>query len=164
MIETRDLAEVYKSTYLMCLEDWSDEMKEAGDRKAIWYDRIKDEGLRVKVAIDENGNAVGMIQYIPIEQSFAYGENLYHILCIWVHGYDKDIENFQNRGIGKLLLEAAEKDVNSLGSDGISAWGISLPFWMKASWFKKQGFLKVDKQGPAVLLWKPFNPNAQPPK
>ena len=35
---------------------------------------------------------------------------------------------------------------------------------MKASWFKKHGYKKVDKDGSAVLLWKPFTENAVPPK
>jgi thiol-disulfide isomerase/thioredoxin len=54
--------------------------------------------------------------------------------------------------------------VKSLGAKGLVAWGISLPFWMKASWFKKQGYQKVDKDGLRVLLWKPFTPEASPPK
>src|SRR3990172_13196827 len=44
------------------------------------------------------------------------------------------------------------------------AWGILLPFWMKASWFKKQGYRKVDRQWIQVLLWKPFTKDATPPR
>ena len=29
----------------------------------------------------------------------------------------------------------------------MAVWGVALPFWMKASWFKKQGYRKVDRQG-----------------
>jgi hypothetical protein len=35
---------------------------------------------------------------------------------------------------------------------------------MKASWFKKQGYRSVDKQGISVLMWKPFSAEAKPPK
>jgi len=37
---------------------------------------------------------------------------------------------------------------------------------MKASWFKKQGYTKVDKQGVLgpVLLWKAFTDDAIPPR
>jgi len=35
---------------------------------------------------------------------------------------------------------------------------------MRASWFKKQGYVKVDKQGLSVLLWKPFSNDVIPPK
>ena len=38
-MEIIDLVEEYENTYCMCLEDWSDEMKEAGDYKKVWYER-----------------------------------------------------------------------------------------------------------------------------
>jgi hypothetical protein len=46
----------------------------------------------------------------------------------------------------------------------MAAWGLLLPFWMKASWFKKQGYKAVDRMGMQVLLWKPFAGDAVPPK
>ena len=157
-----DLTPENESTYFVCLEDWSAEMTEAGNHKEHWYRRMKGRGLRVKVAIAD-GNVCGMIQYLPAEQSFIYGRDLYFILCIWVHGYKEGIGKYQKRGIGKALLHAAEADVRDLAK-GIAAWGISLPFWMRASWFVKQGYRKVDKNGQAVLLWKPFDASAVEPR
>ena len=148
----------------MCLEDWSDEMKEAGDHKKIWYNKMKNEGLGVKLALNKKEEVVGMIQYIPIEYSFAEGEDLYYINCIWVHGYGEGVGNFQKKGIGTKLIKAAEEDVRKRGAKGIVAWGVSLPFWMKASWFAKQGYEKVDEENTAVLLWKPFSDNAIAPR
>jgi len=159
-----DLTEEYNLVYFQCLEDWSDEMKEAGDHKERWYDRMKDKGLRVKLALDDRGDVGGMIQYLPVEHSTVEGKDLYFINCIWVHGYKKGRGNFQKKGMGKALLQAAETDVDARGAKGMVAWGISLPFWMKASWFKKQGYAKVDKQGMIVLLWKPFSDDAIPPR
>lgn len=68
--------------------------------------------------------------------------------------------------MGKALLQAAEDDAKALGAKGMAAWGIPLPFWMKASWFKKQGYKKADQQGflGEVLLWKPFTEDAIAPK
>ena len=161
-----DLADEYNQLYFVCLEDWSEEMKEAGDHKQVWYDKMKDKGLRVKLALDDRGEVGGMIQYIPIEHSSAEGNDLYFTNCIWVHGYKKGRGNFQKKGMGKALLQAAENDVKAMGAKGITVWGVPLPFWMKASWFKKQGYQKVDKQGflGPVLLWKPFTNDAIPPK
>jgi len=159
-----DLTEEHNLVYFQCLEDWSDEMKEAGDHKERWYDRMKDKGLRVKLALDDRGDVGGMIQYLPVEHSTVEGKDLYFINCIWVHGYKKGRGNFQKKGMGKALLQAAETDVDARGAKGMVAWGISLPFWMKASWFKKQGYAKVDKQGMIVLLWKPFSDDAIPPR
>ncbi|MFC2072164.1 GNAT family N-acetyltransferase [Chloroflexota bacterium] len=161
-----DLADEHEQLYFVCLEDWSEEVKEAGDHKETWYNMMKDKGLRVKLGLDDNGEVGGMIQYIPIEHSFAEGKELYFINCIWVHGHKEGRGNFQKKGMGKALLQAAEDDARALGTKGIAAWGIPLPFWMKASWFKKQGFTKVDQRGflGQVLLWKPFIQDAIPPK
>ncbi len=162
-MEIIDLKEEYQEKFFVCLEDWSEEIKEAGNHKELWCDKMKDKGLRVKLAIDGN-KVCGMVQYVPVEYSFVDGKDLYFIQCIWVHGYKKGVGNYQKKGVGKALLKAAENDVKSLAAKGIAAWGIKWPFWMKASWFKKQGYTKVDKDGSLVLLWKPFTDDVLPPK
>jgi GNAT superfamily N-acetyltransferase len=159
-----DLDEEHLPLYLVCLEDWSDEVKEAGNHKEVWYQRMKAKGLRVKLAIDDRGTVGGMIQYVPIEASFVEGAGLYLINCIWVHGHKQGRGNHQGKGMGKALLMAAEEDVRALGAKGIAAWGLILPFWMRASWFKKHGYRTADRVGIQVLLWKPFSPDAVPPK
>ena len=159
-----DLPPEHENLYFLCLEDWSDEIKEAGNHKECWYRKMKDKGLRVKLAADDDGKIGGMIQYVPIEHAFAEGKDLYFVHCIWVHGHKKGRGDFQKKGMGKALLRAAEEDARALGAKGMAAWGISLPFFMKASWFKKQGYTKTDKMGMQILLWKAFSDNAFPPK
>ncbi len=159
-----DLEEKETKSYFVCLEDWSDEIIEGMKQKEAWYNKIKGQGLCVKLAIDSEGKTGGMIQYLPIELSFAEGKDLYFIKCIWVHGHKKGRGNFQKRGMGKALLQAAEEDVKNKGAKGIVAWGLSLPFWMKASWFRKNGYTKVDKDSFRRLMWKPFTNDAVPPK
>jgi GNAT superfamily N-acetyltransferase len=162
-MEIIDLNEKYLSTYFVCLEDWSDEIKEGGNHKESWFEHMKDNGLRVKLAVDGD-KACGMIHYVPIEHSFAEGKDAYFVHCVWVHGYKKGVGNYQKRGVGKALLRAAEEDVKARGAKGLAAWGVSMPFFMKASWFRKQGYVKVDKVGMQVLLWKPFAEDAVAPK
>ena len=166
-MEIFELKEEYKKSYFVCFEDWSDEMKEAGNHKEVWYQKMKDLGLGVKIALNDDGQPAGMIQYIPIEYSFVKGKDLYFILCIWVHGYkNKGIGNNQKQGMGKALIKAAEEDVIKRGAKGLVAWGLPIPVFMRASWFKKQGYVQVDKEGflGRVLLWKPFSKDAVPPK
>ncbi len=98
------------------------------------------------------------------EHSLVEGRDLYFVYCIWVHGHKKGRGNFQKRGMGKALLRAAEEDSRALGKKGIAAWGVWLPFFMRASWFKKQGYKPVDRNGIMVLLWKPFSQEAVAPK
>ncbi|MGC9312549.1 MAG: hypothetical protein ACP5IA_07625 [Sediminispirochaetaceae bacterium] len=92
-----DLTPEHEQLYFRCLEDWSEEMDEAGDHKERWYRRMQDRRLRVKLAEDDKGTVGGMIQYLPIEYSEASGEDLYFVLCIWVHGYKQGRGNFQKR-------------------------------------------------------------------
>ena len=162
-MEIIDLTEKHHHAYFCCLEEWSDEMKEAGNHKELWYQKIKEKGLGVKLAVDDE-KVLGMIQYLPSDYAMIEGDNIYFIACIWVHGYKQGVGKQQKKGIGKALLQAAEEDVRSRDADGLAAWGISQPFWMKASWFKKQGYKKVDKNGMAVLLFKPFKEKVTKPK
>jgi GNAT superfamily N-acetyltransferase len=159
-----DLTDDHKPLFSLCLEDWSPQALEAGPRRARWIDRFQSRGLRAKLAVDDAGQVGGMIQYLPIEQSFADGAGLYFIPCIWVHGHKQGRGNFQKRGMGGALLEAAETDARERGAKGMAAWGLWLPLWMKAAWFKKHGYRKADRQGVSVLLWKPFARDARPPR
>jgi len=159
-----DLEEKYEGEYFVCLEGWSDEMKDAGNRKELWFRRMKEKGLRVKLALVE-GRPAGMIQYVPIEHAPASGRDLYFVHCVWVHGYKgKGVGDQRKKGLGKALLAAAEEDARKLGAKGMAAWGVSLPVFMRASWFKKHGYRKADKNAVAVLLWKPFTDDAVPPE
>lgn len=158
-----DLTEERKDLFCLCLEDWSADARESGPKRREWLERSLQKGLRAKLAVDDNDVEGGMIQYGPIEHSHVDGSGLYFVYCIHVHGYKQGRGNFQKRGMGTALLEAAEQDARVRGALGMAAWGVWLPFWMKASWFKKHGYRKADRQGLAVLLWKPFTDNARPP-
>ncbi len=161
-----DLAEhpLYEPLYFVCLEEWSGERKEAGDHKRRWYEQALERGLRVKLAVDDAGVAGAMIQYLPIEQSLAEGSGLYFIKCVWVHGHKRGRGDFRRQGMGPALLRAAEDDARGLGAAGMAAWGVAGPFWMRASWFRRHGYQKADRNSLAVLLWKPFLESAAAPR
>jgi GNAT superfamily N-acetyltransferase len=159
-----DVDETTKPIFCQCLEEWSDDVREAGDRRRRWVDRFTQRGLRAKLALDEAGIPGGMIQYLPIEESSVDGKGLYFITCIWVHGHKQGRGNFQGRGMGRALLAAAEEGARALGAQGMAAWGLWLPFWMRASFFRRHGYRSVDRDGIASLLFKPFVADAQRPR
>jgi GNAT superfamily N-acetyltransferase len=159
-----DLRPEDETAYFNCLEEWSDEIREAGDRKERWYRAARGLGLRVKLAVDDAGTVGGMIQYLPIEQSPADGAGLYYILCVWVHGYAKGRGNFQGRGMGTALLAAAEQDARERGATGMAAWGLLLPVFMRSAWFRRRGYRRADRDGMMELVWKPFVDGARPPR
>jgi GNAT superfamily N-acetyltransferase len=165
MIEIIDFSEEYAPQYFVCLEEWNSDLAEARAIKEKWYRIMTERGLRVKVARADDGMIDGMIEFMPIEYSFAKGSDAFFVNCIWVHGYEgKGRGNRQGKGIGKALLSAVEEDVRSLGQSGLAVWGLSEPFWMNAPWFRKQGYETVDQFDWYVLLWKPFKPDAVSPK
>jgi GNAT superfamily N-acetyltransferase len=159
-----DLSPEYLDTYLACLEDYSEEIKEGLAHKRRWYEAMKDKGLRVKLALVD-GKPSGMIHYVPIEHAFAEGRDLYFVHCVWVHAYkDKGVGDQRKRGLGKALVKAAEDDARALGAKGLVVWGLAIPVFMRASWFRKQGFRTADKIGLQILLWKPFTEDAVAPR
>ncbi|HOH97895.1 MAG TPA: GNAT family N-acetyltransferase [Candidatus Cloacimonadota bacterium] len=159
-----DLTAEHECAFLQCLEEWSADMAEAGHQRRLWYDEMKHKGLRVKLAFADNGGLGGFIQYLPMEHSILEGGDGYFIYCIWVHGHKQGRGNLQKKGLGTALLKAAEQDIIALKGAGVAAWGLMLPFWMKASWFVKHGYRKVDRDGIAVLVYKAFQDNAKPPR
>lgn len=160
-----DLAPEHEHLYFVCLEDWAGaDLAAAGDHKARWFRRMSSRGLRVKLAVDAGGQVGGMIHYLPIEHSPAVGRELEFILCVWVHGHAQGRGNFQGRGMGTALLEAAEADARARGVKGMAAWGLVLPFWMRASWFRSHGYRRADRRGIASLVWKPFAGDAEAPR
>jgi len=164
MPEVIDLTEEHKDLYLCCLDDWHEGMTSVRDYKRCWMEAMKPAGLRCKIAIDDSGTVGGMIEYMPIEVAPAEGSGLYFINCIWVHGHKKGRGNMQKRGMGRALLAAAEEDARDLGAKGMAAWGLWLPFWMRASFFKRHGYRKADREGVCTLVWKAFEKDAQPPR
>ncbi|MBI5478435.1 MAG: GNAT family N-acetyltransferase [Deltaproteobacteria bacterium] len=163
-VRTIDLTDEHLPSYLLCLEEWNPDAHEAGSRRRRWYEKMRDRGLGVKLAVDERGQVGGMIQYLPAEQSVIEGPDLYFVHCIWVHGHKQGRGDCRHQGLGRTLIESAEEDVRARGAKGLAAWGLWLPFWMKASWFKRYGFVKADREGMQVLMWKPFASDALPPR
>lgn len=170
-MKTVDLDRSTERAWLACLKQWSQppagadaRTERATRRRAEWYRRLREHGARVKLALTDDGAAAGMIQYVPIQYSTATGRDLYFVQCTWVHGYEEGPGNFQGRGIGTALLAEAERDVKERGAKGLAAWGNTFPGWMPVAWLSSRGYVEADRDGPRVLVWKRFTPDAVTPK
>jgi N-acetylglutamate synthase-like GNAT family acetyltransferase len=159
-----DLTPEHERAYLHCLEPEEADIADGVERKRAWLAAARDKGLLVKLALDDDGEVAGMVQAMPIEHTHVLGEKLHFIHCIWVHSHDNGIGDRSGRGMGAALLEAVEQEARAAGSLGMAAWGLALPMWMRASWFKKHGFRAVDRDGIAKLLFKPFRDDARAPR
>ncbi|MBN1523544.1 MAG: GNAT family N-acetyltransferase [Spirochaetales bacterium] len=164
MIKIIDLKKEHEELFSTCLSGDPQRYRDAGEHKLCWYHTMKSRGCRVKIALDESGQPGGMIQYVPSEESFVLGKNLMVMQCIWVLNDKKGRGNFRKKGMGKALLEAFEKDAKKQGKDGVVVWGLTIPVFMQASWFRKKGYAAVDKNGVMQLLWKKLKDSAEPPR
>jgi len=163
-LEIIDIKREHERMYHMCLKDYWTEAGQCIDRREVWYERARKQGLRVRLARDDDGTIAGLIQYIPIEYSFVDGRDLHFILCTWVHGYKEGIGDRRGKGIGEALLAAAEEDAKWLGAKGMAAWGLATDEWMNAPWFVAHGYREADRAGDNVLVWKPFAKDAKAPR
>jgi GNAT superfamily N-acetyltransferase len=139
------------------------QLRSGRECKSMWTALMEHKGARIKLAVNDTEQAVGMIQYLPVHYTRVLGHNMYYIQCIWVHGYEQGIGNKQGRGVGTLLLRAAEKDARELSANGMAAWELSVPQYLESSWYQKNGYIEADRLLYDTLLWKPFTDNAQAP-
>ncbi len=163
-MELKDVDASTEDAFLRCLHLEAPAEPETLALRRRWYDRFKERGLRAKVLVDGDGNAVALGQYVPIEISPFIGEGLAAILCMWVHGYKHRIGNQRGRGYGRLLLEGMEAEIARDGYAGIAAWGMDFPYWNPVSWYLARGYKRADQRGLEALVWKPLRDGAVAPK
>ena len=161
-----DLSEEHEEVFLCCLKPEDEKFKEGVPIKRAWFDRVRDRGMGVKLAIDENGVVAGMIQYSPRELApfVEAAEGTFVIHCLWVHSYSSGLGNRGGKGMGPALLRAAEEDMRSRGARGVAAWGLKFEQWMNAPWFERHGYHRVDEQGSMALTFKAFDPDVDDPR
>lgn len=159
-----DVTNKTENTFFRCMHLELPENLEVTTIRRQWYEKNKDKGLRAKVLILDNGQIIGLCQYIPIEYSHLIGENLLVILCIWVHGYDHGVGNQQGKGYSRFMLNSIEEDARVSGAKGVAAWGMDWEInWMPVSFFEHMGYQRADKEDKVIVVWKPFCPDAKPP-
>ncbi len=164
-MELVDVAEGTKNIFFRCLQHHIPEDPEAIAIRRSWYEINVKNGLRAKLLVLDNDQIGGLCQYIPVEYSHLVGDDLLTILCIWVHGYDRDVGNQQSRGYGRFILDAIEEDARISGKKGVAAWGVDWDVnWMPVPFFEHMGYKQTDREDKVVVFWKPFSPDAKAPK
>ena len=164
-MEIMDLTSDTEELLHCCLKPYDGEFASGVPRKREWFERFRDRGARAKLAVDDDGEVAGMIQYVPVELApHVEGGGIWVVLCIWVHAYEGGVGDRRGRGMGPALLAAAEEDARARGAEGMAAWGITSPFWMNAPWFESRGYRRVDDHGWYALVFKPFTEEAAEPR
>jgi len=125
-----------------------------------WLRSMEKSGLRVKVALLDGVHA-GFLYIMPIEINpwNIQGRDLMVFPCLVSQS------KFSKKGIGSLLIKAAEEEAKSQNRNGIATIGYFWDFWfMPADYFLKLGFKVAEKHGEEAIFWKQFDLNTEPPK
>ena len=163
-MELVDVSPETETTFLHCLHDERPDDPRVMDMRRRWFHAQLEHGLRGKVLLLDTGEVGGLCQYMPIERTHMAGRDLLAILCIWVHGYEHLIGNVQGNGYGRYILESIERDARESGQLGVAAWGMDFPYWNPVSFYEHMGYVRADKSGMTVLVWRAFSEAAVAPE
>lgn len=129
--------------------------------KQEWVKTLLDQGFKMKLATDDEGYFIGMIEYLPIEKCLqnVTGRNLAYIDCIWV------LNQHQKKGVGRTLLEACFQDTKDK-FQGIATWATNHAI-MNRGFFEHFGFKAADRDSSGLdlfIMFKSYVPQTRPPE
>ncbi|MFH1452628.1 MAG: GNAT family N-acetyltransferase [Armatimonadota bacterium] len=135
----------------------SREREAAREVKKEWVRSLLSKGFKMKLAVDDDGYFMGMIEYLPIDVSLqrVTGKNIAYIDCIWV------LNQHQKKGVGRALMEAAFSDTKKF--DGVATWATDQVI-MNKGFFEAFGFEVVDSDKTVHVMFKKNKKDAEPPK
>ncbi len=127
--------------------------------KIRWFQNKKNQGITIKIAMDENNKQIGFIEYISSELAWRpiNIKNYLFIQCITVFS-----KKMRSQGIASDLIKACELDALKLKKDGICTMS------SKGSWiadkpvFTNYGFQNAESKGRFELLYKSFDNKTVP--
>lgn len=133
------------------------ERESAREVKKEWIKTILSRGFKMKIAVDDEGYFMGMIEYMPVDVSLQriHGENIAYIDCIWV------LNQHKGKGVGRALLTACLEDTKKF--DGVATWATNHVI-MSKSFFEHFGFSVVDEDKTVTIMFKKNKEDAVPPK
>lgn len=131
--------------------------------KADWFKRYYVKGLRIKIALPEEGRYQGMLEYIPGRYAHrpVEADGYMFIHCIWV-GFKKE---YKHRGYGQALIASCIEEAQRQKMKGVAVVTRKGSFMAGDGIFLKMGFQVVDEAAEDFhLLALKFDPEAQDPK
>jgi hypothetical protein len=130
-------------------------------QKVTWYSETYKQGVRMNVAIKENGEKIGFIEYAPAEFAWrpvdAPGYMFIH--CIFIYPNKN-----KNQGYGSKMVKKCEEDAKKLGMKGVAVMTSKGVWITNKSLFLKNRYQVVDKNGRFELCIKKFDENTPNPK
>ena len=120
-------------------------------QKIAWLKKRFEDGLMMKIAVDDDGVQTGMIEYLPGEYAWrtihAPGYTVIHCLQVF--------RSQTRKGYGKALLHACLNDAAL--TNGVVILTSNKPWVNDKKFFLKNGFRQIEKAPPYFeLLVNPF--------
>ncbi|MBN1360493.1 MAG: GNAT family N-acetyltransferase [Sedimentisphaerales bacterium] len=162
MMEFAEITDETAPAFFSCLHLEEPQDPESTISGRQWYAAHKDKGYRAKV-LTVDGSVVGKCHYGPIEISPLEGKNTTVIFCLCVHPYEYPPGDHRDKGYGRFMLEAVEKDARDAGVQAVAAWAMDW-HWNPVSFYLHAGYTEVDREDKVVAVWKPFAAGAEPPR
>ena len=136
---------------VFCIKD----KKSPGRKKKIaWFRSQYIEGLKLKIAIDENQKQLGFIEYIPGEKAWRpiIANGFLFIQCIAIF-----VKDAKGKGIASGMIKEVEKEAMNSQKDGVCTI-CSEGVWMAGkSLYEKNGYTLVDTSDRYTLWAKAFS-------
>ena len=118
-------------------------------RKGAWIRSHLKKGLRARVLLTPKGVQCGYIEYLPGEYAWrgieADGYLVIH--CVWTY-----FSEYQRRGLGAALVQAAIDDARRAHHDGVAVVARQQAWLAGSALFLKMGFVVVDTAPPDYEL------------
>jgi len=129
--------------------------------KLDWFKSKLNNGLRIKIAQDENDKQIGFIEYIPSELAWRpiNASNYLFIQCIVV--FDKAA---RSKKIGSELIKACEVDAKQQNKEGVCTMTSDGVWMANKTLFEKNGFTVADTQDRFELMYKAFSNKSHTPE
>lgn len=129
--------------------------------KFNWFKEKINQGLKIKIAVDNNGKQVGFIEYIPSELAWRpiKADNYYFIQCIALF-----VKDAKDKGIGSYLIHQCEQDALTGNKYGICAMSSEGPWMATKSLYEKNEFTITDRLDRFELMAKSYVNKYSKPK
>ncbi len=126
--------------------------------KIDWLKKRFAEGLKIKLLyLEGEKKPAGFIEYVPGENCWraVNAKGYLFIHCLWING-----NKHKNRGLGRMLLEAAGED--AAGTAGMAVVTSDGSFMANRDVFIGNGYSVADESGMEQLLVKQFKKGPLP--
>ncbi len=128
--------------------------------KVEWFKLKINEGLKIRLLLDEGGKQIGFIEYLPAEIAWrpVNAAGYYFIHCIAIL-----VKESRNKNFASLLIQECEADAKLNKKSGICVMSSDGVWMANKTIFEKNGFALAGKLGRFELMVKKFdNKNPEP--